>query len=199
MEYERLYERILNEVDLSSEVEDEKLQEFIHDYIQKEAEEHYISLRKKAILGKELFNAFRKLDILQDLLEDPDITEIMINGTDHIFVEIEGRMVEVERRAVNKTKLEDMAQQIVSSANRIVNEANPIVDTRLEDGSRVNIVLSPVAINGPIITIRKFSKTPLSVEELEKLEALNEELSLLLKKLVISQYNILVSGGTGSG
>ena len=151
------------------------------------------------MLGKELFNAFRKLDILQELIEDDDITEIMINGTDHIFIEKNGRLYQLQKRFVSRTKLEDVIQQIVAGANRIVNEASPIVDARLEDGSRVNIVLFPVALNGPIVTIRKFPKEMITMEELIRRESISGEMAEFLERLVISKHNIFVSGGTGSG
>lgn len=196
---EELHGRILEELDLSKDLDDEQLMELIHKVLKEKSQEVPISLREKALLGKELFNAFRKLDILQELIEDEEITEIMINGTDHIFIEKEGRLLQLEKRFVSRNKLEDVIQQIVSRANRIVNEASPIVDARLEDGSRVNVVLPPVAINGPIVTIRKFPKDVMTMEELLKRESINQEVAGLLERLVIAKYNIFVSGGTGSG
>jgi pilus assembly protein CpaF len=156
-------------------------------------------LREKAGIGKELFNAFRKLDILQELLEDDEITEIMINGTEHIFIERDGRLAQLEKGFTERSKLEDVVQQIVAGANRMVNEASPIVDARLEDGSRVNVVLYPIALNGPIVTIRKFSKQPMTMGELIRRESVSEEICELLEKLVVARYNIFISGGTGSG
>lgn len=196
---EELHGRILEELDLSKDLDDEQLMELIHKVLKEKSQEVPISLREKALLGKELFNAFRKLDILQELIEDEEITEIMINGTDHIFIEKEGRLLQLEKRFVSRNKLEDVIQQIVSRANRIVNEASPIVDARLEDGSRVNVVLPPVAINGPIVTIRKFPKDVMTMEELLKRESISQEVAGLLERLVIARYNIFVSGGTGSG
>lgn len=196
---EELHGRILEELDLSKDLDDEQLMELIHKVLKEKSQEVPISLREKALLGKELFNAFRKLDILQELIEDEEITEIMINGTDHIFIEKEGRLLQLEKRFVSRNKLEDVIQQIVSRANRIVNEASPIVDARLEDGSRVNVVLPPVAINGPIVTIRKFPKDVMTMEELLKRESISQEVAGLLERLVIAKYNIFVSGGTGSG
>ena len=137
--------------------------------------------------------------MLQELIEDDDITEIMINGTDNIFIEKDGKIHQLQKRFISKTKLEDVVQQIVASANRIVNEASPIVDARLEDGSRVNVVLSPVALNGPIVTIRKFAKEMITMQELICRESINKEMTMLLEKLVAAKYNIFVSGGTGSG
>lgn len=199
MDMEKLHQKVMEELDLSKEVSDEELEELIHRVVKEEGKSEYISLGKKQLLGKELFNTFRKLDVLQELLEDEEITEIMINGTQNIFIEREGRIWELDRRFLSRRKLEDVVQQIVSGANRIVNEASPIVDARLEDGSRVNIVLYPIALNGPIVTIRKFPKSPMTMQELIRLEALNEEIAAFLEKLMIAEYNLFVSGGTGSG
>ena len=196
---EKIHEKILERLDLSQEVGDEQLVELIHAVLEETGQETYIPLKEKTILGKELFNAFRKLDILQELIEDEDITEIMINGTEHIFIEKEGKISQLPKRFVSKNKLEDVIQQMVASANRMVNEASPIVDARLEDGSRVNVVLYPVALNGPIVTIRKFPKEVITMEELIRLESISREIAEFLEKLVISRYNIFVSGGTGSG
>lgn len=196
---EDLHERILEKLDLSRDVEDEQLVELIHGVLEEVGKEEHLSLKEKAVLGRELFNAFRKLDILQELIEDDEITEIMINGTQNIFIEKEGRLIQLPKRFISRNKLEDIVQQIVAGANRIVNEASPIVDARLEDGSRVNIVLYPVALNGPIVTIRKFSKEVMTMRELIRLQSVSREISEFLERLVISKYNIFVSGGTGSG
>lgn len=199
LQVEELQKRVLEEMDLSKEVADEELMEIIRGILGENAKETYIPLREKAVIGKELFNAFRKLDILQELLEDDDITEIMINGTENIFIEKDGGLMQLQKRFVDRNKLEDVIQQIVAGANRIVNEASPIVDARLEDGSRVNIVLYPVALNGPIVTIRKFSKEAMTMQELISRQSISQEVDELLKKLVIAKYNIFISGGTGSG
>ena len=196
---EELHEKILEEIDLSQELADEQLIELIHCVLEQKGKDVYIPLKEKALLGKELFNAFRKLDILQELIEDDEITEIMINGTEHIFIEKEGRLEQLSKRFVSRSKLEDVIQQIVASANRIVNEASPIVDARLEDGSRVNVVLYPVALNGPIVTIRKFPKEMITMEELIRRGSISREMVEFLECLVISRCNIFVSGGTGSG
>ena len=196
---EELQEKILGELDLSQEVDDTQLIELIHCVLEAKGKESYIPLREKTALGKELFNAFRKLDVLQELIEDDDITEIMINGTECIFIEKDGRLQQLQKRFVSRSKLEDVIQQIVASANRIVNEASPIVDARLENGSRVNIVLFPVALNGPIVTIRKFTKELITMEDLMEKESLSREMAEFLERLVVSRHNIFVSGGTGSG
>ena len=198
-EAEQLHARILEELDLTQEVDDEELTQIIYRVLQEEGERRYLSLGEKSLLGKELFNAFRKLDLLQEFLEDDEITEIMINGTDYIFLERRGRIYQSDRRFVSKEKLEDVIQQIVSVSNRLVNEASPIVDTRLSDGSRVNVVLDAVALNGPIVTIRKFPKDSISIEQLIAWESISEEAAAFLAMLVKAGYNIFISGGTGSG
>lgn len=149
--------------------------------------------------GRDLFNAFRKLDILQELLEDESITEIMINGLENIFVEKKGEIYQYEKRFVSRKKLEDIAQQIASGCNRTVNEAEPIVDARLPDGSRVNLVLLPVALNGPIITIRKFPKEGITMKHLIAWGSISREAAEFLEILVKAKYNMFISGGTGSG
>lgn len=196
---EELYERILEELDLSRDVEDEELVEMIHRVLEEKGRESHISLKEKSVIGKELFNAFRKLDILQELIEDDEITEIMINGTEHIFIEKHGRISELEKRFVSRAKLEDVIQQIVAGSNRIVNESSPIVDARLADGSRVNVVLYPVALNGPIVTIRKFPDETIKMEHLIRWESISREAAEFLEKLMRAKYNIFISGGTGSG
>ena len=196
---EELHERILKELDMSREIDDDQLIELIHGVLEERGRETYIPLKEKATVGKELFNAFRKLDILQELIEDDTITEIMINGTEHIFIERKGRLEQLPKRFVSREKLEDVIQQMVADANRMVNEASPIVDARLEDGSRVNVVLYPIALNGPIVTIRKFPKEMITMEELVRMESISREMADFLERLVVSKHNIFVSGGTGSG
>lgn len=196
---EQLHEQILARMDLTKEASDEELLELIHQVLEEKAQEDFIPLHQKAQIGKELFNAFRKLDILQDLLEDDTITEIMINGTDNIFVERAGRISISDKRFLSKGKLEDVVQQMVASCNRIVNESSPIVDARLGDGSRVNVVLPPVAINGPIVTIRKFPNKRITMEQLIEWESISQEAAEFLIQLVKAGYNIFISGGTGSG
>ena len=199
IEIQHLHARILEELDMSKEVEDEELTRIIYRILKEEGEQEYISLWEKTALGRELFNAFRKLDLLQEFLEDDEITEIMINGTQSIFYVKRGQLYQSERRFHSKEKLEDVIQQIVSGSNRVVNEASPIVDARLNDGSRVNVVLAPVAINGPIVTIRKFPKESITMKQLILWESVSEELVSFLTMLVAAGYNIFISGGTGSG
>lgn len=199
IQIDEFQEKILKELDLTKEVNDEDLMEVIHRVLRENEQHNYIPLKEKAGLGKELFNALRKLDILQELLEDDEVTEIMINGPDHIFIEKGGHLFQLAKRFADRSKLEDIVQHIVAGANRIVNEASPIVDARLEDGSRVNVVLYPVALNGPIVTIRKFSREVMTMDELIRREAISGEISEFMRKLVVSRYNIFISGGTGSG
>ena len=199
IDVQQLHERILEELDMTREVEDEELTQIIHRVLREAGEREYISLGERTSFGIELFNAFRKLDLLQEFVEDEDITEIMINGTHNIFYEKKGRLYQSEKRFLSKEKLEDVIQQIVAGSNRIVNEASPIVDARLPDGSRVNVILAPVALNGPIVTIRKFPKESITMARLIEWNSVNEEVAAFLSTLVISGYNIFISGGTGSG
>ena len=196
---EQLHARILEELDMTREIEDEELTELIYRVLQEASSEEYLSLSRKTELGKELFNAFRKLDLLQEFLEDEGITEIMINGTRSIFFERDGRIHKSDKRFLSKEKLEDVIQQIVAGSNRLVNEASPIVDARLADGSRVNVALEPVAVNGPIVTIRKFGKDAITMDQLIAWNSISKEISAFLATLVAAGYNIFISGGTGSG
>ena len=199
MDSEELHRRIFQEIDLSEELEDEELVEIIYRVLEEYSEEKYLSLKEKTELGKELFNTFRKLDVLQEFLEDESITEVMINGTQSIFLERDGKILQSEKRFASRRKLEDVIQQIVSETNRMVNESTPIVDTRLSDGSRVNVVLYPIALNGPIVTIRKFTKEIITLERLQTLGSVDKDIISFLKILIKSKYNIFISGGTGSG
>ena len=188
-----------SKIDYSREVSDEEIYEMIDELVIREGKKSALSVLEREQLGKELFYAIRKLDILQELVDDPDITEIMINGTDNIFIERQGRLQIWNKSFHEKEKLEDVIQQIVAKCNRTVNEANPIVDARLENGSRVNIVLAPVALNGPIVTIRRFSDDPITMSKLLQFGSITEEAVAFLKNLVFAGYNIFISGGTGSG
>lgn len=199
MREEQLYERVLERIDLTRDISDEELTELIREVLQEAAEEEYIPLRQQIVLSRQLFHSFRKLDILQELIEDDTVTEIMINGTDEIFIERDGKIVRSDRRFLSQNRLEDVIQQIVSGTNRYVNEVSPIVDARLEDGSRVNVVLKPVALNGPIVTIRKFPKEVVTMEQLIRWNSVTREVAEFLKMLVRAKYNIFVSGGTGAG
>ncbi|MBO5175934.1 MAG: CpaF family protein [Lachnospiraceae bacterium] len=163
------------------------------------AKENFLTLEKKEQLRREIYASIRGLDILEEILLEEDVTEIMINGAEHIFLEEKGKMHRWSGKFESRQKLEDIVQLIVARANRIVNEANPIVDARLADGSRVNVILPPVALNGPIVTIRKFSKEPFTMERLLEIGAITPEAAEFLQLLVEAKYNIFICGGTGSG
>lgn len=180
-------------------MEDQEIYRQIDDLILEETRNRYVSLRRKEALRTELFNSIRKLDILQELIDDDSVTEIMVNGTEGIFLERNGRLLCWEKKITSKEKLEDMIQQIAGRCNRIVNESVPVADARLSDGSRVSLVLPPVALNGPVITIRRFPKNPIHMDRLVELGAVTTEAAAFLRALVRSGYNIFISGGTGSG
>lgn len=184
---------------MSGDITDVALKQVIGECVQEESGLYMISIRQKEELEESVFNAIRRLDVLQELLEDDTITEIMINGKDDIFLERNGHITKWDKSFENEERLEDIAQKIASLSNKIVNISSPIADTRLEDGSRVSIVLPPVALNGPIITIRKFYKDALTMEKLIETGSLTQEAADFLKMAVKSKYNIFISGGTGSG
>lgn len=184
---------------MSGDITDVALKQVIGECVQDESGLYMISIRQKEELEESVFNAIRRLDVLQELLEDDTITEIMINGKDDIFLERNGHITKWDKSFENEERLEDIAQKIASLSNKIVNISSPIADTRLEDGSRVSIVLPPVALNGPVITIRKFYKDALTMEKLIETGSLTQEAADFLKMAVKSKYNIFISGGTGSG
>lgn len=190
---------VLEEMDLSKNLTDDEILELIDSTIIQKSRDHYIDLKEKSALRWEIFNSLRRLDVLQELVEDREITEIMINGAAHVFYEKNGRINRWEKGFESEERLFDVIQQIVSRANRIVNEASPIVDVCLEDGSRVNIVLPPIALDGAIVTIRKFPETPIDMNTLVQLHSLTQEVADFLRSLVEAKYNIFISGGTGSG
>lgn len=184
---------------MSGDITDVALKQVIGECVQEESGLYMISIRQKEELEESVFNAIRRLDVLQELLEDDTITEIMINGKNDIFLERNGHITKWDKSFENEERLEDIAQKIASLSNKIVNISSPIADTRLEDGSRVSIVLPPVALNGPVITIRKFYKDALTMEKLIETGSLTQEAADFLKMAVKSKYNIFISGGTGSG
>ncbi len=194
-----LKEKLLESIDYSRESSDEEIWELIDEMLVREGREKPLSLSARSRLRRELFHAVRKLDVLQELVDDPQVTEIMINGPDKIFIEQNGRLTESELRFDSVEKLQNVIQQIVSDCNRTVNEASPIVDARLENGARVNVVLNPVALNGPIVTIRRFPDKPITMEDLVSFGSITEEVCEWLSRLVQAKYNIFISGGTGSG
>ncbi len=195
----RLRRSILDSFDYSETVSDEALLRVIDSTILKEARVNFLSLEDKERLRSELYNSIRGLDIIEELLADNNITEVMINGTKAIFYEKDGKLYKWDRSFDSGERLADIVQKIAAGANRTVNEANPIVDARLGDGSRVNIVLPPVAIDGPIVTIRKFSKNPYVMADFISFGSISEEAADYLRMLVEAKYNIFVCGGTGSG
>lgn len=186
-------------IDLRKDFSDEEIEEVITQAVFAKAQETYLSISEKQFLIKYIFNAMRRLDIIQPLLDDPMVTEIMVNGPDDIFIERQGRISKLELAFTSREKLEDVIQSIVSKVNRTVNEASPIVDARLEDGSRVSVVLPPIALNGPILTIRKFPEKPLTMEQLVAYGTLTEEAAKVLAQMVKAKYNLFICGGTGSG
>ena len=194
-----LRERLLEQIDLSREVEDEEILCMIEAEVQRQSRKQAMTLPERSMLRQAVFNSMRKLDVLQELLDDEEITEVMVNGSRSIFYEKRGRLYQWEKQFSSREKLADTIQQIVGMNNRMVNDSSPIVDTRLKDGSRVNIVLSPISIEGSTICIRKFPKNSLSMQRLIGLGALTKELADYLGLLVHSGYNIFISGGTGSG
>lgn len=189
---------ILKELEGRMQVEDAELKELIDRAVLEEGERGFLPLAEKVRLKKELFDSFRRLDILQELVEDPSITEIMVNGCEAVFVEQNGGIRQLSKQFESKEQLEDLIQQIVSRVNRTVNLASPIADARLEDGSRVHVVLPPIAIDGPVLTIRRFPD-PITMERLMELGSISMEAAEFLRLLVTAGYNIFISGGTGSG
>lgn len=195
----KLKAMILERIDFSRELPDEEIKDMIDELVIGESKRRPIDLEERRHLRQELFYSIRKLDILQELVDDTSVTEIMINGPEDIFIERRGRVCRYEMQFESAGKLEDIIQQMVAGCNRTVNEASPIVDARLQNGSRVNVVLSPVALNGPIVTIRKFPDNPIMMKDLLAFGTLTEEAAGFLAKMVEAKYNIFISGGTGSG
>ncbi len=190
---------ILSEMDLSRELSDEEICDLIGAVVSREVRENPMTIRQRADLERAIFNSLRKLDVLQELVDDKEITEIMVNGPDNIFYEKRGRIYEFKGHFSSEEKLEDVIQQIVGRHNRVVNQASPIVDTRLSDGSRVNIVLNPISIGGSAISIRKFPDDPMSMQRLIEIESISGEAAQFLQTLTRAKYSIFISGGTGSG
>ena len=192
-------QRILAELDMSQEIDDMEVRRLVDQCIMEYKGTTELPLPARIKLRKELFNTVRRMDVLSEFLEDESVTEIMINGYDNIFIERFGRVYKVDQTFENEERLASIIQQIVAGCNRIVNEAVPIVDARLADGSRVNVVLPPISLNGPTMTIRKFPKEKMTMERLIEVGALSEDAAEFLKRLVKARYNIFVSGGTGAG
>lgn len=192
-------EMVLQALDMTREVSDEELLALIDEVILRESRKCYMNTSGLNRLRRDVFNSLRRYDCLQELLEEPGITEIMVNGSGGIYYERDGRIAKSDLRFESEERLNNVVQKIAAVSNRIVNESTPIVDARLEDGSRVSMVLPPVAINGPIVTIRRFPKETMTMDKLRSFGAVSEEAVEYLKTLVEAGYNIFVSGGTGAG
>ena len=192
-------EMVAGRLDLTRNVDDDEIRETIASIVAEESKRRYLSLKEKREIMEGVFNSMRGLDVLQPLVDDPSITEIMINGPHCVFVEQEGRLYRKDVSFETNEKLENVILNIVSKVNRTVNEANPIVDARLLDGSRVNVVLPPIALDGPTVTIRKFPEDPMTIQKLIAYGSITEEVAELLERMVKAKYNIFISGGTGSG
>jgi len=195
----KLRQMVQERLDYGRDYTDEEVEDTIDEVLMEQENLELCSVELRRRLRKELFDSLRRLDILQIFVDDSSVTEIMINGLDHIFVERDGQLQELDRAFDSMEKLQDVIQQIVAGCNRVVNEASPIVDARLSNGARVNIVMSPIALNGPIITIRRFPDKPITMQKLIAMETISPEAADFLKTLVKAGYNIFVSGGTGSG
>ncbi len=196
---QNLREQILSEIDLTREAKDGEIRQLVSEQCSTYARKNFLTLQDQEELEQYLFDSLRKLDVLQELLDDPEITEIMVNGAEHIFYEKKGQLYASDKKFTSGEKLQDVIQQIAGINNRMINEASPIVDTRLKDGSRVNIVLHPIAIDGSAISIRKFPERPFLMKDLIEMGAISDEAADFLRALVLSGYNIFISGGTGSG
>lgn len=186
-------------LDMTRNLEDEEIRDTIAELVAEESRKQYMTLTEKREVIEGVFNSMRGLDVLQPLVDDPTVTEIMINGPHHVFIEQSGRLFRKDVSFGTNEKLENVILNIVSRVNRTVNEANPIVDARLLDGSRVNVVLPPIALDGPTVTIRKFPEDPMTVQKLIAYGSITPEVAELLERMVKAKYNIFISGGTGSG
>ncbi|WP_373864299.1 CpaF family protein [Paenibacillus xylaniclasticus] len=186
-------------IDMNGSLSDEALWNAAESAVFEWCEGKPVTAADKAVLVRRLFHSFRGLDVLQPLIDDPDVTEIMINGYRNIFIERHGQLMQWPASFESEERLHDLIQTIVASVNRTVNESNPIVDARLKDGSRVHVVLPPVSLAGPSLTIRKFPDKPLDLDALVRLGSVSAEAAALLRQLVKGKYNLFVSGGTGSG
>lgn len=194
-----LKQQVKERIDLSNHITDDQLNHIIEEIVLNFSERHFITSKEKLKLVKRIFHSFRGLDVLHSYIEDPDISEIMVNGHAQIFIEKKGVIELVDDQFESDEKLEDVIQTIVSKVNRVVNRSSPIVDARLQDGSRVHVVLPPASLVGPAITIRKFPLQSFTMEKLIEIESITSEVAQFLKALVESRYNIFISGGTGSG
>ena len=195
----KLRQMVQERLDYGRDYTDEEVEDTIDEVLMEQENLELCSVELRRRLRKELFDSLRRLDILQIFVDDSSVTEIMINGASRIFYEKKGKLFRAQTHFSSEQKLGDVIQQMAGNSNRMVNEASPIVDTRLADGSRVNIVLSPISIDGAAVSIRKFPQTPILMEDLIRIESITEEAAAFLKVLVMAGYNIFISGGTGSG
>lgn len=196
---QNLLKKIQESIDYGNTLSDELLIETIEQHVFAYSEESFLTAGQKQQLVQELFHSFRGLDVLQPLVDDRTISEIMVNSHDQIFIEKDGQVIATDIRFDSREKLEDTIQTIVGRVNRLVNESVPMVDARLQDGSRVNIVLPPIALQGPAMTIRKFPERPMTIRDLIARQAISEEAAEHLIRLVKAKYNLFIGGGTGSG
>lgn len=195
----KIREMVSHRLDLTRNVENDEIRQAIAEIVAEESRKQYLSLAEKKAVMEGVFNSMRGLGVLQPLVDDPSITEIMINGPDHVFIEQNGHLYQKKISFETNENLENIILNIVSKVNRTVNESNPIVDARLLDGSRVNVVLPPIALDGPTVTIRKFPEVPMTIEKLIEYGSITLEVAELLERMVKAKYNIFISGGTGSG
>ena len=197
--YQRIKSRLLRDLEYMGDTDDAGIKETIDKIISSDVDSTSMPISVRLNLSRQLFSSIRRLDILQELIDDPQITEVMINGCEDIFIERCGRISRCEKRFESEEKLMDVLQQIVAKCNRVINDRSPIVDARLKDGSRVNAIISPVALNGPIISIRKFPDKPITMHDLISLGSISPEAADLLSRLVRKRYSVLISGGTSAG
>lgn len=197
--YRSLRKKLMELLDTKGEAGDAEIRDMISELVLESSRRQYMDIEEKTKLSRELFYSVRRLDILQDLIDDREVTEIMVNGPDRIYVEKNGRLFLWNRSFASAEKLEDVVQQIVGKCNRVVNERMPIVDARLKDGSRVNVVISPIALEGPILTIRRFPEKPITMEKLIDSGSISAEAAVFLKKMVCAGYSIIIGGGTSAG
>lgn len=197
--FQELRNRLLRRLEETWEDSDREVMNMIDELMSDYCRGVYLSISNRQTLRKELFQSVRKMDILEELLEDDSITEIMVNGWDRVFIEREGRIFPWNKSFSSPEKLEDVIQQMAARCNRVINTMQPIVDARLKNGERVNAVIAPVALDGPVLTIRRFPQMPITMEKLIAMDSLSREAAQLLEKLVQAGYTILIGGGTGSG
>ena len=199
IQLKELQKTLMERLEQSPDLSDRQILELIDDMLLEKSHGWALTLEMRGAMRKELFDSVRRLDVIQDLIDDPKVTEIMVNGCDRIFVERGGIVSRYPKSFTSREKLEDVVQQIVGKCNRIINESSPIVDARLENGSRVNVVVEPACIGGPVLTIRRFPDSPITMERLIAMGSITQEAAGFLEELVKSGYSILIGGGTSAG